>query len=127
MEEKNTAGQVQYQPVIAILGGMSILSRLRHHPTLCSGMSFLKKLKRENEHWAVLGMSRSEYAVKRPWKVAGVSCVTFEDVTVLVPGEVIADLKFHAEAELLLENVFSKELCSTNERPCPVLTVILDR
>ena len=73
-------------------------------------MNLLKKLKRENKPWAVLGMSRREYEAKRPWKVAGVSRDHFEEITVMVPAEVIAELKLHAEAELLLEKVFGKDV-----------------
>jgi hypothetical protein len=59
-------------------------------------MSFLKKLKRENKPWAVLGMSRREYEVKRPWKVAGVSRDHFEEITVMAPPELIERLKEEA-------------------------------
>jgi len=72
-------------------------------------MSFIKKLKRVNKPWAVLGMSRREYEAKRPWKVAGVSRERFEKVTVLVPGDLIQQFKEEAQAELLVEQFFGKD------------------
>jgi len=73
-------------------------------------MNPLKKLKRENKPWAVLGMSRREYEAKRPWKVAGVSRDHFEDITVMVPAEIIERLKEEAQAELLVEQIFGKDV-----------------
>jgi len=73
-------------------------------------MSFLKNLKRENKLWAVLGMSRREYEVKRPWKVAGVSRDHFEEITIMAPAEMIQRLKGEAQAELLEEQIFGKDV-----------------
>ena len=73
-------------------------------------MNLFKKLKRENKPWAVLGMSRREYEAKRPWKVAGVSRDHFEEITVMVPAEIIERLKEEAQAELLVEQIFGKDV-----------------
>jgi len=73
-------------------------------------MNLLKKLKRENKPWAVLGMSRREYEVKRPWKGAGVSRDHFEEIKAIVPPEMIERLKEEAQAELLVEQIFGKDV-----------------
>ena len=71
-------------------------------------MDALKKLKRENKPWAVLGLSRREYETKRPWKAAQMSRAAFEDIALALPQEIIADIKLHAEAELLVESIFGE-------------------
>lgn len=73
-------------------------------------MTFLKKLK-EEKPWAVLGVSRRQYEIAKPWKKANMSKGKFEDILKMVPNEVIQDLKLYAMAELLTERMFE----SSNE------------
>ena len=56
--------------------------------------------------WAILGITRKQYAAARPWKKAGMNKEKYAELLNLIPHEGIKLLKEEAEAELLVKSIF---------------------
>lgn len=65
--------------------------------------------------WAILGITRRQYDVARPWKKAKMSKEDFAKLVRDVPPEAIKNLKEHADAEMLLEAAFGNGVCRDSE------------
>lgn len=62
--------------------------------------------------WAKLKLSRKSYEARRPWKAAGMPRAQFEALIEAMPVEVLDGLKLEAQAQMLLESVFGKDVDS---------------
>lgn len=71
-------------------------------------MSILKKS--EIRPWAKLKLSRKVYEARKPWKAAKMTRPQFEALIEIMPVEVLDGLKLEAQAQMLLENVFGKDV-----------------
>jgi hypothetical protein len=56
--------------------------------------------------WAILGISRKQYATARPWKKAGMSKEKYAEMLNLMPPETMQILKDEADAERLINEIF---------------------
>ena len=59
-----------------------------------------------NKPWAVLRVSRREYAAARPWTKAGMSRQEFESLILELPDEFFSHLRDEADAERLADAIF---------------------
>ncbi len=57
--------------------------------------------------WAILGISRKQYAAAKPWKKAGMTKERFAELLNLIPHEAMQILKDEADAERLVEGIFN--------------------
>ncbi|GAB6060294.1 hypothetical protein [Desulfonatronum parangueonense] len=53
--------------------------------------------------WAILGLTRKQYASARAWKKAGMTKEKYEEMLNLIPHEAMEILKDEADAERLVE------------------------
>lgn len=60
----------------------------------------------QNKPWAILKVSRKEYATARPWKKAGMSREKFEEVLGILPEGMIDEIHLQADAERLIAAAF---------------------
>ena len=60
--------------------------------------------------WTRLGIIKGQYKKVRPWKAAKMSRERYEKIILNVPQELIEEYQREAEADMLLEAVFGKEL-----------------
>ena len=51
-------------------------------------------------------MTRREFETKRPWKAAGVSRDEFEEMTQIIPQEIVEQIKEEAQAARFVEEIF---------------------
>ncbi len=58
--------------------------------------------------WAILGITRKQYAAARPWKKAGMTKEKYAEMLNLFPHEGIKLLKEEAEAERLVDEIFKQ-------------------
>lgn len=65
--------------------------------------------------WAILGISRRQYDIAKPWKRAKMSKDEFAKLICMVPPEAIARLKDVANAGVLLEAAFGKGVTVEDE------------
>lgn len=60
----------------------------------------------KNKPWAVLRISRRDYATARPWKKAGMSRHDFEKLVLDLPDELFSHLRDVTDAERLADAIF---------------------
>ena len=60
----------------------------------------------QNKPWAILKVSRKQYATARPWKKAGMSRERFEEVLSMLPDSFIKQVQLEADAECLIAAAF---------------------
>lgn len=63
----------------------------------------------KNKPWAVLRMTRVQYAASRPWKKTKMSRKAFENLICSLPPEIFDEIKLQADAEHLLESIFGDD------------------
>ena len=63
----------------------------------------------KNKPWAVLRVSRKQYAAARPWKKAGMSKQAFEKLILDLPDELFTVLRDVADGERLAEAIFGPD------------------
>ena len=68
----------------------------------------LLRLKQEKP-WAILKVSRRQYEMKRPWKRAGLSRSTFEELLLSLPDGFVDHCHRDADAEKLANAIFGME------------------
>ncbi len=59
--------------------------------------------------WAILGISRKQYAAAKPWKKAGMSREKYAEMLNLIPHEAMQILKDEVDAERLVEGIFGSQ------------------
>lgn len=57
-----------------------------------------------------MGISRTQYFAIRPWKKAGMSRAKYEKIIMVVPREILTEIRITAEADALVDRMFGKEL-----------------
>jgi hypothetical protein len=72
----------------------------------------LKQKFEEDKPWAILRMPRKRYEAAQPWKKAGFPRAKFEKLLLLIPDELISEMRDHAVAEILVESIFGKGTAS---------------
>ncbi len=72
----------------------------------------LKQKLEDEKPWAILRMPRKRYETAQPWKKAGLSRAKFEELLLLIPDELVSEMRDHAVAEILVESIFGKEAAS---------------
>ncbi len=60
----------------------------------------------QEKPWAILGITRKQYAAARPWKKAGMSKGKCAEMLNLIPHEAMQILRDEADAERLVESIF---------------------
>jgi hypothetical protein len=60
----------------------------------------------KNKPWAILKVSRRQYAAARPWKKAGMSRERFEEMIAILPEGMIDEIQLEADAERLIAAAF---------------------
>ena len=65
--------------------------------------------------WARLGITKKQYRTAKPWKKAKMSREKYEGIILNVPQELIDEHRREAEAGLLMEQIFGKELAGELE------------
>lgn len=58
--------------------------------------------------WAILGITRKQYAAAKPWKKAGVSKEKYAEMLNLMPHEAMQILKDEADAAKLVDSIFGQ-------------------
>ena len=63
--------------------------------------------------WAVLDITRKQYAAARPWKKAGMTKEEYAEMLNLIPHEAMQIWKEEADAERLVESIFGQSGSNT--------------
>jgi hypothetical protein len=71
-------------------------------------MTLKDKFKAEKP-WAVLGWTRKQWKSIRPWKKANMSEARYAEMLRALDQEMIKDIKDHAMAEMLVDEIFKSE------------------
>jgi len=69
-------------------------------------MSKISERLKSDKPWAILGISRKHYESTKPWKKSNMSRDKFESILILLPHDIVQDIKLHASAEYLTEKLF---------------------
>ncbi len=71
-------------------------------------MFALKESFSHEKPWAILGISRKQYAAAKPWKKAGMTKEKYAQMLNLMPYEAMQILKYEADAERLVNEIFKE-------------------
>ena len=60
--------------------------------------------------WQRMGITRRQYLAARPWKKAGMTRAKYDKIIMVVPQEILTEIRITAEADALVERIFGKDL-----------------